>query len=147
MRSDPPDAAYELFVGVDIAAATATVAWQTPKQKPSKPLTIEQTPDGFSALQQRLMTTGTTPAQTLLVLEATGIRLPFLRHVLLTAGLCRKSRESDTSPSFCQGLAAAVRKRTPLTRHPLTELAALLQPELWTPPPAIYEELEQRLTR
>ena len=73
MGSDPPDAAYELFVGVDIAAATATVAWQAPKQKPRKPLTIEQTPDGFSALHQRLTKTGTTPAQTLVVLEATGI--------------------------------------------------------------------------
>jgi transposase len=29
----------------------------------------------------------------------------------------------------------------------LTQLAALLQPGLWTPPPAIYEELEQRLTQ
>jgi transposase len=73
MRSDPPDAAYELFVGVDIAAATVTVAWQTPKQKPSKPLTIEQTPDGFSVLHQRLMKTGAKAQQILVVLEATGI--------------------------------------------------------------------------
>jgi transposase len=29
----------------------------------------------------------------------------------------------------------------------LTQLAVLLQPALWTPPPAIYEELEQRLTQ
>jgi transposase len=29
----------------------------------------------------------------------------------------------------------------------LTQLASCLQPNLWTPPPAIYEELEQRLTQ
>lgn len=38
------NATYQLFVGVAIAAATATVAWQAPKQKPSKPITLEQTP-------------------------------------------------------------------------------------------------------
>jgi transposase len=73
MHVVPLAAAYELFVGVDIAAATATVAWQTPKQKPSKSLTIEQTPDGFSGLHQRLMKTGAIAQQTLVVLEATVI--------------------------------------------------------------------------
>ena len=71
MPDAPPDLAYQLFVGVDIAAKTATVAWQPPKQKPSKLLTIEQTPDGFSILHQRLMKTGARAAQTLVVSEAT----------------------------------------------------------------------------
>jgi hypothetical protein len=65
--------AYRLFVGVDIAAVTAAVAWQTPHQKPGKPITIEQTPEGFSLLHQRLTKTGKTPAEILVVMEATGI--------------------------------------------------------------------------
>ncbi|GHO79321.1 hypothetical protein KSD_70920 [Ktedonobacter sp. SOSP1-85] len=64
---------YQLFVGVDIAALTATIAWQAPKQKPSKPITIEQTPEGFSSLHQRLLRTGAQPDRMLVVMEATGI--------------------------------------------------------------------------
>ncbi len=49
---DPPDrpVSYRLFVGVDIAAATATVAWQSPGLRVSRPITIDQTPQGFTAL-------------------------------------------------------------------------------------------------
>jgi len=53
--------AYQLFVGVDIAAATAAVAWQAPHQKPGKPITIEQTPEGFALLHQRLTKAGRSP--------------------------------------------------------------------------------------
>ena len=41
---------HTLYVGVDIAAATATVAWLIPGAKPSRPFTIAQTPHGFSEL-------------------------------------------------------------------------------------------------
>jgi ferredoxin-NADP reductase len=57
MRSSPPTAPYELFVGVDSAAATATVSWQVSKLKPGKPVTIRQTPEGFSSLHHQLMNT------------------------------------------------------------------------------------------
>jgi hypothetical protein len=55
MHDSPAHPSYQLFVGVDIAAVTATVAWQAPQQKPSKPIIIEQTPGGFSSLQMPLM--------------------------------------------------------------------------------------------
>ncbi len=63
---------YQLFVGVDIAAATATVAWQLPQKKLSKPRTIEQTAEGFVSVQHALLATGIAPAQILIVMEATG---------------------------------------------------------------------------
>ncbi len=63
---------HKLFVGVDIAAATATVAWQTPGGAISRPLTIQQTPQGFTLLQQRLLAFGYAPAEILVVMEATG---------------------------------------------------------------------------
>jgi transposase len=63
---------YQLFVGVDIAAATATVAGPLPQKNLSKPLTIEQTPSGFASLQHALQATGSAPAQILVVMEATG---------------------------------------------------------------------------
>lgn len=73
MRPVSPATSYHLFVGVDIAAATATVAWQAPHQKLGKPMTIEQTPEGFSLVHQRLTKTGRAPTEILVVMEATGI--------------------------------------------------------------------------
>src|SRR5258708_32391179 len=73
MYSRSSDITYELFVGVDIAAVTATVAWQAGQHKPSKPITIEQTPEGFDSLHHRLMKTGVKPEQILVVMEATGV--------------------------------------------------------------------------
>src|SRR5258708_39040279 len=74
MYSRSSDATYQLFVGVDIAAVTATVAWQVGQHKPSKPITIEQTPEGFDSLHQRLMKTGAgaRPEQILGGREAAG---------------------------------------------------------------------------
>lgn len=146
MPDAPRDADYQLFVGVDIAAATATVAWQTLKQKPSKPLTIEQTVDGFSVLHQRLMKTGAIPAQTLVVLEATGVYWLSFATFFSRQGYA----VSVVNPTQAHHFARALLKRAKtdaIDAQTLAELAALLQPALWTPPPAIYEELEQRLTR
>ena len=63
---------YRLFVGVDIAAVTATVAWQATGVPAIRPFTIEQSPQGFAALERRLRATGHAPAQVLVVMEATG---------------------------------------------------------------------------
>ncbi len=37
-------------------------------------------------------------------------------------------------------------KTDPLDAQNLTQLAAALQPAVWTPPPAVYHEVRQRLT-
>ena len=63
---------YQLYVGVDIAADTFTAAWLPPGGPPTAPLTRDQTPAGYAALQRRLKSTGAPPAETLVVLEATG---------------------------------------------------------------------------
>ena len=38
---------YQLFVGVDIAATTATVAWRGPSESAGRTITIEQSPQGL----------------------------------------------------------------------------------------------------
>ncbi|GHO57688.1 IS110 family transposase [Ktedonobacter robiniae] len=137
---------YQLFVGVDIAALTATVAWQAPKQKPSKPIIIEQTPEGFSSLHQRLLRTGAKPDHMLVVMEATGIYWLALAAFLARLGYA----VSIVNPAQAHHFAKALLKRAKtdaIDAQTLTQLAALLQPDAWTPPPAIYEELEQRLTQ
>src|SRR5450432_1094837 len=146
MHPVSPDTSYDLFVGVDIAAATAAVAWQTPHQKPGKPMTIEQTPEGFSLLHQRLTKTGRSPPEILVVMEATGIYWLALATFLARHGYA----VSVVNPAQAHHFAKALLKRAKtdaIDAQTLTQLAAVLQPELWAPPPAIYEELEQRLTQ
>src|SRR5690349_3791539 len=64
--------AYQLYVGVDVAADTFTAAWLVPGGQPAAPFSGEQTAAGFAALQRRLQATGAPPAATLAVMEATG---------------------------------------------------------------------------
>src|SRR6478609_2359511 len=64
-------AAYQLFVGVDIAARSFTAAWGRADHPVSRPLRLAQSPDGYAAVQQALAATGVAPEQTLVVLEAT----------------------------------------------------------------------------
>ena len=65
-------AGYQLYVGIDVAADTFTAAWLAPGGTPTPPLTADQTPAGYTALQRRLRAAGVPPASTLVVLEATG---------------------------------------------------------------------------
>lgn len=67
MPTAVPAPVYHLFVGIDIAAASATCAWMQPGASISRPLTIEQTPAGMAQLQTRLRATGIAPADTLIV--------------------------------------------------------------------------------
>jgi len=127
---------YQLFVGVDIAATTATVAWQSLKQKPSKPITIEQTPEGFSSLHQRLTRTGAMPDQILVVMEATGVYWFSLATFLARQGYAI----SVVNPAQAHHFAKALLKRAKtdaIDAQTLTQLAALLPSEkLQTPSPA-----------
>ncbi len=146
MQSFSSDTSYQLFVGVDIAAVTATVAGQAGQQKPSKPISIEQTPESFDSLHHRLMKTGARPEQILVVMEATGVYWLSLATFFARLGYA----VSVVNPAQAHHFAKALLKRAKtdaIDAQTLTRLAALLQPEWWTPPPALYEELEQRLTQ
>ena len=86
MAPTVPVSPYQLFVGVDIAAATATVAWLVPGGAPARPITIEQTPAGFAALERRLLATGHAPSAILVAMEATGSYWITLATTLVQAG-------------------------------------------------------------
>ena len=137
---------YQLFVGIDIAAVTATAAWQSAEGQPSRALTIDQTAQGFAILQQRLLATGYAAATILIVLEATGTYWISLATSLAQAGFA----VSVINPSQAHAFAKALLKRAKtdaIDAQTLAELAARLQPAPGTPPPAIYAELQQRLAQ
>jgi transposase len=72
MATGTSSSPYRLFVGIDIAATTFTATWLEPGGSASRPLTLEQTPQGFANLQGRLLALGHVPNEILVVLEATG---------------------------------------------------------------------------
>lgn len=137
---------YDLFVGVDIAAASAAVVWQRPDAPRSRVLTVAQTPAGCAALIAQLQATSVAPARTLVVIEATGSYWISLATSLHQAGYA----VSVINPAQAHAFAKALLKRAKtdaIDAATLTQVAALLQPSPWTPPPAVYHELQQRLAQ
>jgi transposase len=136
---------YDLFVGVDIAAATASVVWKAPNQKVSRALTIDQTPQGFHSLQQRLLATDHPAHSILVVMEATGSYWMMLATTLAQAGFAVSVINPAQAHHFAKALLKQA-KTDAIDAQTLAQLAALLQPAVWNPPPALFVELYQRLT-
>lgn len=135
---------YALFVGVDIAATSATCALLHPAARPERAWTVPQTPVGWTLLRDRLAATGVAPAATLVVLEATSTYWMRLAVHLHDAGYV----VSVVNPKQAHDFARALRqpgKTDALDAQGLAQLAARRTPPRWTPPPAVYHELAQRL--
>jgi transposase len=146
MTTPPSPPAYRLFVGADIAAATATLAWMSLGQPLSRAITIDQSPSGIASLRTRLQATGIAPADTLIVMEATGSYWITLATSLHQAGYA----VSVINPSQAHHFAKALLKHAKtdaIDAQTLAHLASKLQPECWTPPPPVYYELQQRLAQ
>jgi transposase len=139
-----PGAPYQLYVGIDIAAETFTAAWLAPGAVPAAPLTCDQTPQGYAALQQRLRRTAVPPAATLVALEATGNYWVALAVALHEVGY----RVAVVNPRQAHHFAKAQLRRAKtdaLDARDLAQFAAALRPAPWSPPPAVYHEVRQRL--
>ncbi len=109
-----------------------------------RPTTFAQTPEGFAALQQPLAGTGIPPQATLVVLEAAGSYWVALAFTLHDAGY----RVSVVNPTHIHNYAKSLPRRSKtdaLDAQLLRQFAQERQPPTWTPPPAIYHELRQRL--
>ncbi|WP_072032420.1 IS110 family transposase [Fischerella sp. PCC 9605] len=144
MNTNTTGTTYQLYVGVDISAATATVAWMKPGNKVTRPFTINQTPQGYTAFQKKIIEEGFTPASVLVVMEATGAYWICMATELVEAGFV----VSVINPACAHHFAKALLKRAKtdaIDAQTLAQLARLLQPEPWTPPPLVYHELQQRL--
>jgi transposase len=138
--------AYRRYVGVDIAAMSATAVWVEADQSVSPVYTFAQTAEAYTRLQQRLVADDQHPAQVLVVLEATGSYWMRLATSLARAGFAVSVINPAQAHHFARALLKQA-KTDAIDAHTLAHLAAVLRPTPWTPPPAIYTELEQRLTQ
>jgi transposase len=108
---------YKLFAGIDVSAATFTVSCMAAGGRPSRPITIEQTAQGYAFLQQQLCASGISPQAILVVLEATGSYWITLATTLAEAGFAVSVINPAGYPlgatRFCQGVAQARQNRRP----------------------------------
>ena len=139
-----PTHSYQLFVGVDIAAASFAAACSQTGAQTQPARSFAQTPSGFAAFQAALATTAIAPAQTLIVLEATGSYWITLAVTLHQAGYA----VSVVNPAHVHAFARSLPRRAKtdaLDAQLLARFAVERVPERWTPPEQVYHELRQRL--
>lgn len=140
----PASPLYTCFVGLDVAARSATLAWRTQHTRPGPAQTFAQTPVGQQHLLDALQAAGAVPTETLVVLEATSTYWLVWATVLREAGYGVSVVNPRQSHHFAQAHLQHD-KTDARDAQSLADLAAQHQPPLWSPAPAIYAELEQRL--
>jgi transposase len=135
---------YRCFVGIDIAATSFTTRWTADGCTLPRALTFAQSVSGFASFLRQLQATGCPPAQTLVVLEATGSSWVSLAVTLHEAGYS----VAVVNPAHLHKSAQSLPRRgktDALDAQVCLRFAAERKPVPWTPPPAVYHELRQRL--
>jgi transposase len=134
---------YRCFVGIDIAATTFVSTWAEVGQAPTRPSTFDQTDTGFAAFQAQLPA-HVAPAQILIAMEATSSYWIRLAVTLHQSGY----GVAVLNPKYVKKFAESLPRRSKtdaLDAHVILRFATERQPSPWTPPPAAYHELRQRL--
>ncbi|GIV81322.1 MAG: IS110 family transposase [Anaerolineae bacterium] len=135
---------YALYVGIDIAAERAMVAWQVTATGEAGTLDIAQQRSDYGRLVRQLRQYA-RPAQTLVVMEVTGQYWVALADYLYAQGFVVSVINPLQARRFAQ-LQQQHAKTDVIDAHLLVRYARQLQPAPWTPPPAIYYQLQQRLS-
>ena len=135
---------YRLYVGIDIAAEKAAVAWQVADTGEWGALDIAQRRSDYARLVRQLGLQA-APADTVVVMEATGIYWLALADYLHEQGFVVSVINPLQARRFAQ-LHLQRAKTDAIDAHLLALYARQMQPAAWTPPPAIYYRLQQRLS-
>ena len=117
-----------------------------PGGTPGPALTVAQILSGFATLQTRLRETGHAPGVTLVVMDATGPSGVTVATTLTQAGFAVAVVNPAQAHHFATALLTRA-KTDAIDARTRAQLAATLQPTPWTPPPAVYTELQQRLSQ
>jgi transposase len=140
---------YQLFVGIDIAYKTFSLATLSPHSKAKAEANpLPQSQPGFSQLSTKLLSGGLAPEQILVVMEATSTYWINLALHLHEKGFALSVVNPTQAHHFAQAVLRRV-KTDQLDALTLAQLAKALsdQLKLWSPPPALYHELQQRLNQ
>lgn len=135
---------YIPFVGIDIAADSATISWRTADRAAVPAWTIAQQPDAFAALIADLGTRA-SPAQTRVVLEATRTYWLPLAHALHTHGFA-VSVVNPSQPHHFAKLRLQRTKTDAVDARLLTDFAFACPSPGWTPLEPVLAQLRHCLT-
>lgn len=136
---EPRPAPPRMQVGIDVAAKTLAVVILSDTSAPA--VTVGNDAAGWHDLLARLQAAGCQPAQTRLVLEATGSYWVGVATALVAAGWT----VSVISPASARDYARARLRRAKTDAVDAAVLAAYgrdLQPAPWTPPPPEVQALQ-----
>lgn len=133
---------YTGFVGIDIAAKTFTATWSP--AGPARPCQFAQTTSGYESFDQQVRAGLPDPTTVLVVMEATGSYWIALAVFLHDHGY----HVAVINPAQIANFSKSLTRRPKTDPHDsqlLRQFAQERQPSSWTPPPAVYHELRQRL--
>lgn len=136
---------YPSVVGIDIAAHSAAVADTSNGSAFGSVFEVEQKAAGWQQLVKTLQQRDHQPGSTLVVMEATGTYWMQLAAFLHGAGYAVSVVNPADVKRFGQ-MRHQYAKTDALDARLLAAYGYLIQPDCWAPPPAVYEELMQRLT-
>lgn len=134
---------YTHFVGIDIAATSATVSWRTAQQPATTSWQIAQQPAAYARLAQQFSALA-APADTLVVMEATSTYWMALALALHQHGFA-VSVVNPSQPHHFAKLRLQRTKTDPVDARLLADYACQFQPACWTPPPPLLDHLRQSL--
>jgi transposase len=135
----------KLYVGADIAADTVQLDWYDNRSQQGKQMSLRQHKSDFARLVKQL-TPLVAPQQVQVVMEATGNYWMAFAEYLHQSGF----HVSVLNPSQVKHFAQARLQRSKTDRvdaYLLREYGRIMQPEEWTPPPPICQQLQQYLNR
>ena len=133
----------QMYVGADIAANSIQLEWVGVNGSQREQWAIQHKQGDYRKLVKRL-TKQTTAAEIQVVMEATGSYWMAFAEYLHQAGMV----VSVLNPIQSAHLAQTLLQRTKTDvadAHLLCEYGQRLQPDAWTPPPAICQQLQHRL--
>lgn len=143
-------ATYNLFVGIDIASASASISVLKHLNEKPRILDIPQTQSGYKRLKKFLRRYETSPQETLIVMEATGSYWIPLANQLDDWQYAVKVVNPASAYYFARS-ALKREKNDPMDALTLAEMGITLldtlTEQLYHKPPPIYEELRQRLVQ
>ncbi len=135
----------QVYEGADIAAESIQIDWLNVSNQQRQQVQIQQYKRDYSRLVKQL-TKSVAAEQIHVIMEGTGNYCMAFAEYLQQAGL----RVSVLNPIQAKHFARARLQRTKTDQvdaQLLQEYGRMLKPEVWTPPPAICQHLQQYLNR
>lgn len=135
---------FQLFVGIDVAARTFSVAWTSNGNEISTAYEFEQNQKGYKRFLDKLKVVEIPLESTLVILEATGTYWMRLATYCDQAGLQVSVINPRQAYHFAQATLRQA-KTDALDAQLLAQLGANLPLDIWQPPSRVWEAVYQRL--